>query len=370
MPSIAQYFSLVILAAFFGVAFGDEITVQGRIEQIDLADRRIIVSSPGNDETLELELTRKTKVKQDGNDVGVNVIKQGNQATIKYNSELLVALTIEIGVAALTEALNLEELNSPVKDFGSWISTDGLDIFWATGSSSENFSIWTARRKYPDGFFEGKKRLFSGYAPVLNSDCVEMYFRNTGADTISLATRKTRDEEFGRPRPVPSLSFPGQDATPSWLTQDCLTLYLDLKDANGRKCCWEVKRETPNSNWTKPSRTVAKFEGMPSDFRFIQVFATPDNRNLFCTTHDSKDYRAGILSRKEPTGTFTQWTELPLTGSNGQYPTCFKLQFVSATHELFLTSNGFYPDPQGQMKRELDLWVIKDFQPPAEPSEK
>ena len=368
MPFIAQYISLVILAAFFGVACGDELTVQGRIEQIDLTDRRIIVSTP--DETLELELTRKTKVKQDGNDVGVDVIKQGDQATIKYNSELLVALTIEIGVTAPTEALNLEELNSPEKDMASWISADGLDIFWATGSSSENFSIWSARRKNADGFFEGKKRLFSGYHPVLSFDCLEMYFRNTGAETISLATRKTRDEEFGRPRPVPSLSFSGLDAAPRWLTQDGLTLYLDLMNDKKLHYCWEVKRETLNSNWTKPNKTVAKFEGMPSNFRFIQVSATPDNRNLFCTTHDSKDYRAGILSRKEPTGTFTQWTELPLIGSNGQSPPCFKLQFVSATHELFLTSNGFYSDPQGAMKRGFDLWVIKDFQPPAELSEK
>ena len=376
MPVITRFLSpLIFLTAWFGIAHGGEIViVKAKIEKIDPTDRKIIVSIPDSDEKFDLEFTRKTKIKRGEEAVGPDSIKAGDSATIKYDSELLVALSIEIGATVPTEALNLEELNGPEMDIAPWVSSDGLEIFWPSGPDKE-FSIWSARRKNPDGFFEGKKRLFAGHAPVLSADGLEMYFRNADAETISLATRKQRDDDFGRPRPVPSLAFPGLDAAPRWLTQDGRSLYLDLRAENGKHHCWEVKRATLKSNWTKPNKTEAKFEGMPANFRFTQVSATPDNRTLYCTTEFSNQsnqrvYRTGILSRKEPTGPFTQWTELPLTGPNGQYPLCLKPQFVSATHELFLTSNAFYSDPQGVMKRRFDLWVIKDFQPPIETSEK
>lgn len=368
---------------------GEIVTIEVAVKTIDAKERSITVTKTTKSKAkdIELEVGKTAKILVAGKEVSLDAIKPGQKASITYETKLEVITKIEVKGDGetdpsesdtqnpTTEALNLDELNSPVMDIAPWVSSDGLEIFWATGGSGKDHDIWTARRKNPDSLFEGKERLFSGHSPVLSSDGLQMFFRNSDAETISLATRKSREEDFGRPRPVPSLTFPGLDAAPRWLTQDSLTLYLDLRGQNGRHYCWEVKRESPNANWMKPAKTEAKFEGMPSNFRFTQVSATPDNLHLYCSTeysnqNDQLIYRAGILSRKEPKGTFTEWAELRLQGPNGMYALCLKPQFVASTQELFLTSNAFYSDPQRVMERRFDLWVVKDFQPPVKSPEK
>ena len=387
-PSPLLIVATVFLTFTASFAGAEVVTIDVTVKAIDAKERSIIVTktSKTKSKDIELEVGKTAKILVGGKEASLDAVKVGQKVSVSYETGLEVVTKIEVtgdgetneadGPNPTTEALNLDELNSPELDIAPWVSSDGLEIFWATEDSGKNHGIWAARRKTSDGLFEGKKRLFSGHAPVLSSDGLQMFFRNADAETISLATRKSREEEFGRPRPVPSLTFPGMDAAPRWLTQDGLTLYLDLlRDKNGRHHCWEVKRESPKSNWMKPAKTEAKFEGMPSTFRFTQVSATPDNLHLYCTTefsnqNDQLVYRAGILSRNKPNELFTEWAELPLTGPNGMYPLCLKPQFVAATQELFLTSNAFYSDPQGIMKRRFDLWVIKDFQPPVKSPEK
>lgn len=101
-----------------GFALGGEaVTVQGKIEKIDVTDRRIVISPRGKDEKIELELTRKTTIKRDGKeDVGLDTIKPGDNAKIKYDSELLVAATIELGEDASAEEVSLFNGN----DFEGW----------------------------------------------------------------------------------------------------------------------------------------------------------------------------------------------------------------------------------------------------------
>lgn len=277
---------------------GEIVTIDVTVKTIDAKERSITVTKTTKSKAkdIELEVGKTAKILVAGKEVSLDAIKPGQKASISYETGLEVITKIEVRGDGetepnesdipnpTTEALNLDELNSPELDIAPWVSSDGLEIFWATEDSGKNHGIWAARRKTSDGLFEGKKRLFSGHAPVLSSDGLQMFFRNADAETISLATRKSREEEFGRPRPVPSLTFPGMDAAPRWLTQDGLTLYLDLRDKNGRHYCWEVKRESPKSNWMKPAKTEAKFEGMPSNFRFTQVSATPDNLHLYCST--------------------------------------------------------------------------------------
>jgi hypothetical protein len=354
---------------------GESVTVQGKIEKVDVDERKLVISVPDSYDKLELEVTRKTKIRRDEKDVGIDAVKAGDQAKIKYDSDLLVASTIELGIAGPTEALNLEELNSENGEGGLWLTPDGLEIFWNTLEGdpkiASSFVVHTARRKSAEAFFTEKRRLFSGHSPVLSSDGLTMFFRKLESETIHLATRMNRDEEFGRPRPQPSLSFSGLDPAPRWLSADGLTLYLDMqvKEDNGRYHTWEVNRESVKSNWQKPKLVKAEFKGKPKDFRFVQVSSTADNLHLYCAAEFTSDagqriMRLGILSRPEQSGPYREWREIPLTAPNGQSATCLKPQFIPATNELFLTSNAFFADPQSAEKRRFDLWVIKDFVPP------
>lgn len=379
MSTSARWFgSAMLWLVSCGFAWGGEtVTVQGKIEKVDVAERRIVIAAPGRDDNIELELTRKTKIRRDDKDVGVDSITAESKAKVTYDSELLVALTIELGAAAPTEALNLEELNSEHGEAGQHLSQDGLEIFWNVMENDPKqgiqFFIHTAHRKNSDAFFVEKRRLFPGHSPVLSVDGLQMFYRlrTTDSEAMHLATRSSRDEDFGRGRPQTVLSFPGLDPAPRWLTLDGLTLYFDMKDKsnNNRFHTFEVTRKSMKSNWSKPNRVRAEFKGKPKDFRFVQVAGTPDQLQLYCLGAYAPDggneiARMGILSRPEQSGPYREWREIPLAAPNGQYPQCWRVQFVPATNELFLSSNGLYVDPKGIEKRASDLWVIKDFVPP------
>lgn len=369
--------SAVLFMACCGMALGGEaVTVQGKIEKIDLTDRRIVITPRGKDDKIELELTRKTTIKRDGKeDVGLDTIKPGDNAKIKYDSELLVAAIIELGEMGPTEALNLEELNGSGDDFAPTLTSDGLEIFWAATADGEpnkkdyrTSHIHFARRKNPDAFFVDKKKLFSGHSPVLSSDGLQMIFRSADGAAINLAIRKERTEDFGRPRPIPSLAFPGRDANPRWLSEDGLTLYFDMivKEDNGPAHTLKVTRANLNADWGKPTQIDVKFEGQAKDFRINQVSSSADDLHLmgisiFTPAGSQRVIRLGILSRSQPSGPYTQWQAIPLTGSNGQYPFCLRPRFIQQTNELFLVSSQLFLDPKTAEKRGLDLWVIKDF---------
>ena len=369
MPFITRAIaSLILFTMCLEIVHGGEtITITGTIEKIDLSERTLMILTRDNDQKIDLELTRKTKIKRGSESVGPDVIKAGDQATIQYDSDLLAAIIIELGTTGPTEALNLEELNTPENESSPCVSLDGLEIFWVQHSVEKGMSIWSARRKNAEGFFTGKKRLFSGHAPVLSADGLELLYRNIDAETISLTTRKSRDEDFGRPRPVSTLTFPGTDAAPRWLTADGLTLYLDMKNTEVPHQTWEVNRNSTKANWSKPKLVKAEFEGKPDGFRFTQVSSTTDNLHLYvCADFPPKGLRVGVLSREQPSGPFTKWQEIPLTNANGQYAFGLKPQFVAETNELFMTSSAFYADVDGPKNRKGDLWVIKDFHPPED----
>ena len=144
-----------------------------------------------------------------------------------------------------------------------------------------------------------------------------------------------------------------------------------MKDKDGRNLTWEVRRGDLKGDWKKPTVVQAEFEGIPKDFRFYHVSSTADNLHLYCIADiPPNGSRVGILSRTKPSGPFTSWTEIPLKNPSGQYPKCFKPQFVSETSELFLVSGQFFADQAVAEKKKTDLWVIKDFRPFYQTSEK
>lgn len=349
---------------------GETVKVTGKITAIDLDERRLVIVPANSKQKIDLELTRKTRIKRDTEVLGIDAIKNGDTITIQYDSELLVVIAIELGATGPTEALNLEELNGPTADGHPWVSSDGKEIFWTVyGADPKNHAldkIFTAHRKNADAFFVEKKMVFAGRSPVLSRDGLQMIYRRADGETISTATRESRDDEFGRPRPIAELTFPGLDANPRWLTDDGLTLFLDMKDKEDTRSApyhtWEVTREDIGSGWSKPKLVKAQFSGMPKDFRFIMASSTANRLHLFCSGVDGGT--VGVLSRAKPTGPFTTWKAI--AGPDGNELIGHRPIFVPRTKELFLSSNRLHASPEIAETQKADLWVIKDFQPPIE----
>lgn len=359
-------FTSACLATCFlisSAAPASEETVTAKVTAVDVVKNLITLDD------LELDVARKTKITVDGEKATLADVKVGQQATVTYDEDLGVVASIVVGAVTATEFLNLEELNTSDGESAPFLSADGLEIFWVVGKgvvgTSRQYNIWSARRKNADALFSDKKQLYSGHAPVLSADGLELYFRSTDGEVIKSTTRKSSSDDFGRPRPVTSLSFPGQDAAPRWIANDSLTLYLDMQSKDGLYYTWEVNRSRVEEDWNNPKLVDATFDGMPKNFQFTQVSGSADNLSLYCSANfPPKGVRIGILSRKEPSGPFTQWTEIPLRNGQGQYPSCLRPTFVPATSELFLMSGQLFADPTTKEKQGLDLWVIKNFEPP------
>tara|TARA_R110002111_G_scaffold18931_1_gene46189 strand:- start:39343 stop:40446 length:1104 start_codon:yes stop_codon:yes gene_type:complete len=364
-----RYVTFLFFALFsmfvISKAQAEVVTIEGMIKSIDESGRKITVERKGKETDFDLS-----------KNIDTSSFKTGQRVNLKFHFDLEIVIkidpisspsTVESAKPLQLEVLNLDELNSIENDSSLSISSDGLEIFWVHGNVENKMHIWSARRKNAESLFTDKKLLFSGHSPTLSADGLEMLFRNADSETISLTTRKSQMEDFGRPRPVSSLTFPGLDAAPRWLSEDGLTLYLDMKIKNGPHHTWEVNRSSVSANWKKPNLVQVKFDKMPEKFRFTQVTATADNLNLYCTAgFPPKGARVGILSRKDPIGPFTKWTEIPLENAQGEYPFCLRPLYVPATNELFLVSKQFFADPALAKTRGSDLWVIKNFKPPME----
>lgn len=363
---------LTILLLIPTIICAAEKSITAKVKSIDTSKNSIKVAD------IELEVARKTAITINGKKGTIGDIKLGQNVKVAYDDGLEIATSIVVGEddggdQGPTETINLDELNSPNSDTAVCPSRNGLEVFWTVskgdGNSTE-FNIWTARRKNSDSLFTDKKQLFSGHSPVLSSDGLELYFRNADGDGIKLAVRKSFDDDFTRPLPVPSLTFPGQDPAPRWLTEDGLTLYLDMKSSGGPHQTWEVNRTNTKDTWKKPKLVKAEFSRMPKDFRFTQVCASADNLHLYCVVDfPPRGIRIGILSRTKVGGPFTEWNEIPLLNPQGQYPVCLKPVFVPETNELFLVSRQFFNDPAMAEKQKMDLWVIKNFRSPVENEE-
>lgn len=342
---------------------GETTDFTGKIAKVDLPERLITVEMEGRESPIELELTRRSKVFSRGVIARPDEIKVGDKAKIRYDTGLMVILSIEVN--SVLVPLNLEELNGPEKDYEPIVSRDGLEIFWSVEDSQKKSTIWYSKRKSPETVFAERKQFYTGHAPVLSADGLQIYFRNNDDDSISLATRKARDDDFARPATVSSLTFPGLDPIPTWLSDDGLSLYVDLMSEGAskktdHKSCYVTKRESISADWLPPKIVDVKIDDMPN-FQFSDAVATSDDLQLYCVSNMG----LGVLSRKEAVGPFTQWSPIKIDSTNNQPLYCTRIQYVPATRELFLASNNLFAIPSMKRKRWMDLWVIKDFQPSA-----
>ena len=135
--------------------------------------------------------------------------------------------------------LPLAELNTDANELAPAISADGNEVFFVssrTGQQAIYRSTRTAAGPFRppalvnEIFLDGGREI----APVLSADGTTLYFAadstsGLGALDIWVATRPSRVEVFGAPRPLPELSSTASDQ-PVWVSPDGCRLYL----ASGR----------------------------------------------------------------------------------------------------------------------------------------
>lgn len=133
----------------------------------------------------------------------------------------------------------LDELNSAADDLTPALGVDGDEVFFDSfrnGIQGIYRSTRTAAGMFRppvlvnEIFIDGGRQI----APVLSADGKTLYFAadtpsGLGALDIWVATRASRTDPFGPPRPVPELSSTASDQ-PAWLSPDGCRLYF----ASGR----------------------------------------------------------------------------------------------------------------------------------------
>jgi uncharacterized protein (TIGR03067 family) len=101
---------LVFTLINFSVAFGAEKTITAKFRESDPENKTITIDK------LKLDVTRKTKITNDGKKIEISNIEIGQIVQVKYDDDLEVALSINVVGKDLSIEERLEKLN------GTWIA--------------------------------------------------------------------------------------------------------------------------------------------------------------------------------------------------------------------------------------------------------
>jgi hypothetical protein len=280
---------------------------------------------------------------------GVDPLAQARPRASSGPKSRVLAVNDARSKVSETAMVPLEEL--PQQDgynSAPWVSANGLTLYWQSAAKGEKQrSIWCAERKNADSLFSNARTLFSGSDPTLTGDELEMILLD--GRNLSLATRKTKQDDFGQPRRIPELNGLGFLAAPC-LSEDGLLLWAD-RIQDGKVEIVRFHRPTRDNAWGKPE--VVKMPFIGSTGRFICV--SPERGyGFFCVPDLLKDKSANnlvYLSTKDQGATFTNpvVVELPKEVVRGKFP-----RYVEATRELFFSGDL----EEGGRAR---LFVIRNF---------
>ena len=344
------------------IAYAAEQTITGKVTAIDAAKNSITVGD------VVLDVSRKTMITVYGKKSTLADIKAEQSAKVKYDEGLETAISIDVLAIQLNhapEVMNIEEINTDGPEMHPWLSEDGLTIYWAIwGQGVENW-IWTAHRKTPQSLFEGKKRLFRGHSPVVTADGTELIFTSADSPQLMMAKRGAVEKEFERPTLIRELNFDDGDIPAARsISNDARTLYvLKKRPKDGIWDIWITHRKNRNVQWDVLERLQVSAK---DNVRLSDPFVTPDHLHLYVTVvddEDSKNVRIGILKRDDTSKPFSNLQLLDLNDAKGKLPNCSAPRYVSATHELFVSSAKLFRSEEQTKKRGFDLWVIKVFDP-------
>ncbi|QDT95247.1 hypothetical protein [Gimesia aquarii] len=347
------------------------ITVEATVKSVDAKARTITVQRKSK--TTELDVSRKAKITLLDKDATLEALKAGQEITLTFHTDLEIVLKIVASKkSTISEVLNLSELNTSETDITPWLSSDGLTIYWSSGNFPSDWWIWTASRKDANSLFKDKKRLFRGHSPVLSDDGLELIFNSPDSPKFFVATRDSIKDEFRRPRVIRELRFNEENqSAPRSISHDGLSLYFDFLDkrqANPKFQIWFATRKSRKSPWKAAQPVKISKQGDLKGLRFTQPYMTDDQLDMYVVVgkeSEKSNIRLGILSRKTLDASFSSIRYLDLKDDKGQFPNCLTPRYVPATRELFLISRLLFRSDDETKKNGIDLWVVKEFIPPA-----
>ena len=273
---------------------------------------------------------------------------------MKHSSLLTIILAVCVitAHAAQPELAPLKELPQNGYSSAPWVSSDGLTLYWQFTTKGEKQRwIWRAERKSADALFENARKVVPGADPALTGDELEMILFD--ARTLHSSVRKSRTEEFGRPRKITELEGSGALASP-YLSADGLTLWAD-RVQNSKSEVFRFRRPARDAAWGKPEPVVMPTIVIGSNGRCLQV--DPQKGFGFCSVPDLLKNKTAnnivYLSTEDQGATFTnpRLVEVPKDVIRGMSP-----RHVAATHELFFAGE-LEPDVTSK------LFVIRNFDP-------
>jgi hypothetical protein len=145
----------------------------------------------------------------------------------------------EFSTPVLVEGVNTSEPG--VIDFQPYVTPDGDALYFgSTRGARGDHELYRAQREADSDRFQPPVALASINSltvdawPVISPDELTLYFSSarsllgsTGYFDVLMATRDSKEQDFGNVRPVPGVNSPDADY-PGWISPDACTLYLTV----------------------------------------------------------------------------------------------------------------------------------------------
>ena len=270
------------------------------------------------------------------------------------------------------ERTPLDEVNFVgANDVNPTLTSDGLHLFWqAQDTTTMDQWIYSASRTTPQSRFTGRAKLFRGFNPVITADGLSLFFYDSVAEGVAVATRRKQTEPFLRPRAVPELHFKGY---PSGVSSDGRTLYLDIHSPHNTKHspAHVVSRSMVGARWGEPVPLNVELDTKTAGSTKFLAASPVDEEQLavgammVVENGDSQRVRGVVLIRDSDKASFTRLAEIQMTPHQNQKAGFFAPRYVWTTGELFVQSADFFPNREIAEKQRVDLWVVTGYQPPS-----
>jgi len=195
------------------------------------------------------------------------------------------------------DPINVTELNSPQREYGPAIRSDGLEIFFTSHrpGGKGDADLWRSVRSQTDARWSKPELVTElctaqlDVCPCLSQDGLTVYFSSArpvpsggGIDDIYVARRKDLASPFGKPELVAEVSSPASEAAPC-LSADELTIYFasNREGSMGEHDIWYATRRSPDSPWSIPARCPR----VNSPSREFSPFESPDGKTFYFTSN-------------------------------------------------------------------------------------
>lgn len=342
----------VVLLVLCNVADAEILKIQATLKSVDAPSKSITVERNGKE--IKLDVSRKASISSNGSAATLEQLGAGQSVSIEYESQFEIVTKImatgEAEDATSRELLVLSEINGEGSASDPWVSPDGLTIYWTSEGS-----IWTAKRKDSQSFFEAKKRLMTGRHATVSGDGLQMVLLSKRTDgqkgeTFWASTRRSVKESFRRPLEIRELKSQSNVKNPA-LSKDGLTLIFNRNVGDQVQIAYST-RSSMTSAWSSPKPMPITWRGSG---RLTWGSVSQDGQSLFCVVEgDPATSEEGMLrrfKRSAPNTPFANPEKIQFEGITQLV--CRSPRYVQATNELFFAR---------RIEEGWQLCVLKGFE--------